>query len=98
MTSPVRIISRSNPCYLSLVSPPVAYWLNVRIFPAPLQDQFRNDTHPLPCPYCRAAVQRHELAALHHSITSSAATSRTPGTVRPSEFAVFRLSTVSNLL
>src|SRR5215831_9416578 len=49
----------------------------------------------------RAAEQRDELAALYccgHSITSSAATSRPGGTVRPSVFAVFRLTTVSNLV
>src|SRR5215831_18863863 len=43
---------------------------------------------------CRAAEQRDELAALH-SITSSAATSKPGGTVRPSAFAVLRLSAVS---
>ena len=43
------MVSRTKPgCYLSLVSPPVAYWSNVRIFSALLQDQFRDDTHPLP--------------------------------------------------
>src|SRR5215831_6266367 len=45
----------------------------------------------------RAAEQRDELAPLH-SITSSAATSRPGGTVRPSAFAVLRLTIVSNLV
>jgi hypothetical protein len=45
----------------------------------------------------RAAEQRDELAPLH-SITSSAATSRPDGTVRPSAFAVLRLMIVSNLV
>src|SRR6266480_2253984 len=36
--------------------------------------------------------------SLFHSITSSAATSRPGGTVRPSTFAVLRLTTVSNLV
>src|SRR5262249_41202154 len=50
---------------------------------------------------CRAAEQRDELAADHlrgHSMTSSAATSRPGGTVKPSAFAVFKLMTVSNLV
>src|SRR5262249_31105329 len=42
----------------------------------------------------RAAEQRDEFAA-PHSITSSAATSRLSGTVRPSAFAVLRLMTNS---
>src|SRR5262244_726085 len=46
---------------------------------------------------CRAAEQRDELAALH-SITSSAATSKPGGTLRPSALAVFKLSTVSYLV
>src|SRR5262249_59522027 len=46
-------------------------------------------------PRCRAAEQRDELAALHHSMTSSARASRLSGTVRPSAFAVFRLITSS---
>src|SRR5262249_13433222 len=48
-----------------------------------------------------AAEHRDELAALYrgnHSITSSAATSRPGGTVKPSAFAVFKLMTVSNLV
>src|SRR6516162_5096834 len=48
--------------------------------------------------HSRAAEQRNELATFDHSITSSAATSRPGGTVRPSVFAVFRLTTVSNLV
>src|SRR5262249_56347151 len=46
----------------------------------------------------RAAEQRDELAAPHHSITSSAATCNVSGTFRPSAFAVFRLMTSSNLV
>src|SRR5262249_7696348 len=46
---------------------------------------------------CRAPQPRDELAPLH-SIPSSAATSRPGGTVRPSAFAVFRLTTVSYLV
>src|SRR5262245_40070410 len=45
----------------------------------------------------RAAEQRYECAAVH-SITSSAATSRPGGTVRPSAFAVLRLTIISNLV
>src|SRR6516162_3783382 len=45
----------------------------------------------------RTAEQRDELAALH-SITSSAATSRPGGTVRPSAFAVLMLRAVTNLV
>src|SRR5262249_59646847 len=45
-----------------------------------------------------AAEQRYELAPPNHSITSSAATSRPGGTVRPSAFAVLRLTIVSNLV
>src|SRR5215472_15426885 len=45
----------------------------------------------------RAAEQRDELAA-PHSITSSAATSRPGGTVRPSAFAVLRLIVSSYLV
>src|SRR5262249_34362750 len=48
-------------------------------------------------PRCCAAEQRDERAALH-SITSSAATSRPDGTVKPSAFAVLRLTVVSNLV
>src|SRR5262249_3359438 len=44
----------------------------------------------------RAAEQRDELAPPHHSITSSAPTRRPGGTVRPSAFAVLRLTTNSN--
>src|SRR5262245_54312594 len=44
-----------------------------------------------------AAEQRDELAALHHSITSSARTSSAVGTVRPSALAVLRL-TYSSIL
>src|SRR5262249_45019019 len=44
---------------------------------------------------CRAAEQRDEFATLH-SITSSAPTRRPGGTVRPSAFAVLRLTTNSN--
>src|SRR6516162_9325589 len=46
---------------------------------------------------CRAAEKRNEFAPFH-SITSSAATSRPGGTVRPSAFAVLRLTIVSNLV
>src|SRR5262245_13571915 len=45
-----------------------------------------------------AAEQRDELAPPHHSITSSAATSRPAGTVRPSAVAVLMLMAVSNLV
>src|SRR5262249_7659966 len=48
-------------------------------------------------PRRRAAEQRDELAALH-SITSSARASKPSGTVRSSVFAVFRLTTSSNLV
>src|SRR5262249_7251176 len=47
-------------------------------------------------PRRRAAEKRDERAAFH-SITSSAATSKPGGTVRPSALAVLRLTTVSNL-
>src|SRR5262245_30054296 len=95
MTSPVRIQSPKPICYLSLVSPPVAYWLNVRIFPALLQDQFRGDTHPLPPTrprHRRAAEQRDELATPHHSITSSARARSVGGNSSPSALAVLRLT------
>src|SRR5262245_5372410 len=46
----------------------------------------------------RATHKRDELAALHHSITSSAATSRPGGTVRPRAFTVLILMTVSYLV
>src|SRR5215467_10949871 len=44
------------------------------------------------------AEQRDELAASHHSITSSAVASRVGGTVRPNALAVMRLMTRSNLV
>src|SRR5262249_40111800 len=46
----------------------------------------------------RAAEQRDEVAAFHHSITSSARASRLSGTVRPSAFADLRLITSSYLV
>src|SRR6516162_3423145 len=46
----------------------------------------------------RAAKQRNELAAAAHSITSSARARSVGGTVRPSAFAVLRLSTKSYLI
>src|SRR5262245_43943703 len=46
----------------------------------------------------RAAEQRDELAASHHSITSSALACNVSGTVRPSAFAVLRLMISSNLV
>src|SRR5262249_12784840 len=49
-------------------------------------------------PRCRAAEQRDETAAFHHSITSSARCSNGSGMLRPSAFAVLRLTTSSNLL
>src|SRR5262245_18775261 len=48
-------------------------------------------------PCCRAAEQRDELAPLH-SITSSARNRVAVGSVRPSAFAVFRLTTSWNLV
>src|SRR5262249_15912596 len=48
-------------------------------------------------PRRRAAEQSDEVAA-PHSITSSAATSRTGGTVSPSALAVLRFIAVSNLV
>src|SRR6516162_3202590 len=48
-------------------------------------------------PRCRAAEQRYELAAFHHSITSSARASSVGGTSKPSAFAVLRLMTSSYL-
>src|SRR5262245_10095186 len=45
-----------------------------------------------------AADQGDELAPPHHSITSSARTSRAVGTVRPSALAVVRLMTSSNFV
>src|SRR5215469_2182191 len=44
---------------------------------------------------CRAPEQRDELAALHHSITSSARARSVAGTSRPSALAVLRLITSS---
>src|SRR5262249_53690091 len=50
-------------------------------------------------PRCRrAAEHRDELAAFHHSITSSARASWVAGTSRPSALAVFRLITSSYLV
>src|SRR6516165_6203526 len=46
----------------------------------------------------RAAEECDEITAGAHSITSSAATSRPGGTVRPSAFAVLRFKTVSYLV
>src|SRR5262249_30609347 len=46
----------------------------------------------------RAAEQRDELAASHHSITSSARARSVSGTVRPSAFAVLRLITSSSFV
>src|SRR5262245_10230739 len=63
--------------------------------------------HPLPLLRARgkrprgrrhAAEQRHERAALHHSITSSARASSVAGTSRSSALAVLRLITNSNLV
>src|SRR5262249_34333385 len=48
-------------------------------------------------PRSRTAEQRDEIAA-PHSMTSSAATSRPGGTVRPSAFAVLMLRAVTNLV
>src|SRR5262245_20869620 len=49
-------------------------------------------------PSGRAAEQRDELAAPHHSITSSARASNVGGTSRPSALAVLRLMTSSYLV
>src|SRR5262245_66489929 len=49
-------------------------------------------------PRRRAAEQRDEGAAFHHSITSSAVICMISGTVRPSVLAVLRLMTSSNLV
>src|SRR5262245_33314375 len=46
----------------------------------------------------RAAEQRDELAPADHSITSSAATCKVSGTVKPSILAVFRLIINSNFV
>src|SRR6516225_6162462 len=48
-------------------------------------------------PSGRAADKSDELASSHYSITSSARASNVGGTVRPSAFAVLRLSTKSYL-
>src|SRR6516165_1981736 len=48
-------------------------------------------------PRCRAAEQRDELASLH-SITSSALACKVNGTVSPSDLAVLRLMTRSNIV
>jgi hypothetical protein len=53
---------------------------------------------PLPEGIHHLAEQRDELAPRAHSITSSAATRRVGGTVRPIAFAACRLSTVSNFV
>ena len=45
----------------------------------------------------RAAEQRDELAPSHHSITSSAMASRDGGKVSPSDLAILRLISSSNL-
>jgi hypothetical protein len=50
-----------------------------------------------PCDRCRAE-HSDELAALHHSITSSARASSVVGTVKPSAWAAFRLTTSSYLV
>ena len=49
-------------------------------------------------PRRRTAEQRDELAPSHHSITSSARTSKPVGNVSPRAFAVARLITSSNLV
>src|SRR5215831_6143501 len=49
-------------------------------------------------PRGHAAEQRDEVAALHHSITSSVRASSEIGGSRSSAFAVFRLMTSSNLV
>src|SRR5262249_55005844 len=49
-------------------------------------------------PGCRAAENCDELPPPHHSITSSAASSRPDGTSMPSALAVCRLMTSSNLV
>src|SRR5262245_62055390 len=62
-------------------------------------------SHPLallrPCrerPRRRAPEQRDELAAFHHSITSSARANKVAGTSKPSAFAVLRLITSSHFV
>src|SRR5262245_20870999 len=49
-------------------------------------------------PRNRTAEQCDELAALDHSITSSARNKVAVGSVKPSAFAVFRLTTSRNLV
>src|SRR5262249_36480250 len=49
-------------------------------------------------PRLRAPEQRNELAARHHSITSSARSRIAVGNVIPKPFAVFRLMTSSNFV
>src|SRR5262249_28795424 len=46
----------------------------------------------------RVAEQRDELAAFHHSITSSARATKGSGIVRPIAFAALTLTTSSNLV
>src|SRR6516225_7799555 len=67
--------------------------------------QEHNAPHPLRLlrarrkrPSRRAAEQRDEVAALHHSITSSARNRNDSGIVSPSALAVVRLITRSNLV
>src|SRR5262249_22020495 len=67
--------------------------------------QHADASHPLPLlrarrdwPGGRAAEQSDELAALHHSITSSARASSIGGIVKPSALAVVKLMTRSNLV
>src|SRR5215470_14708066 len=48
--------------------------------------------------YCRTAEKCDDLATAAHSITSSASSIIDVGTVRPRDFAVFRLITSSNLV
>src|SRR5262245_21336048 len=66
--------------------------------------QYRDPPHPPALlrvrrerPRHRTAEQRDDLAALHHSITSSARASSIGGTSRPSALAVFRLIASSYL-
>src|SRR5262249_29726305 len=77
------------------VRPALGVWKKVKM---------SNDRQCLPLrPYgerarrCRAAEQRDELAS-SHSITSSAGASSVGGISRPSNFAVCRLITSSNLV
>src|SRR6516162_8950739 len=46
----------------------------------------------------RASQQEQQLAAVHHSMTSSARARIEGGTVRPSSFAVLRLTTSSKVV